>query len=127
MEKRPFSGRLWPDWGNTAWAAMAGLGSIGLTCGFLYRHQKVKKKTLPCVMCVYELYVCVCQLSACELILVCVCMCVGPYVSIMCVCLHGCACVCVCMCVCVCVAHSRLSVALCVYYCWPLITFFILQ
>ena len=25
-----FSGRLWPDWGNTAWAAMAGLGSIGL-------------------------------------------------------------------------------------------------
>ena len=26
-----FSGRLWPDWGNTAWAAMAGLGSIGLT------------------------------------------------------------------------------------------------
>ena len=27
MEKR----QLWPDWGNTAWAAMAGLGSIGLT------------------------------------------------------------------------------------------------
>ena len=25
-----FSGRLWPDWGNTARAAMAGLGSIGL-------------------------------------------------------------------------------------------------
>ena len=25
-----FSGRLWPDWGNTTWAAMAGLGSIGL-------------------------------------------------------------------------------------------------
>ena len=24
-----FSGRLWPDWGNTAWVAMAGLGSIG--------------------------------------------------------------------------------------------------
>ena len=22
------SGRLWPDWGNTAWAATAGLGSI---------------------------------------------------------------------------------------------------
>ena len=21
-----FSGRLWPDWGNTAWAAMARLG-----------------------------------------------------------------------------------------------------
>ena len=26
----PFSGRIWPDWGNTAWADMAGLGSIGL-------------------------------------------------------------------------------------------------
>ena len=25
-----FSGRLRPDWGNTAWVAMAGLGSIGL-------------------------------------------------------------------------------------------------
>ena len=25
-----FSGRLWPDWGNTTWADMAGLGSIGL-------------------------------------------------------------------------------------------------
>ena len=26
-----FSGRIWPDWGNTAWADMARLGSIGLT------------------------------------------------------------------------------------------------
>ena len=25
-----FSGRIWPDWGNTTWADMAGLGSIGL-------------------------------------------------------------------------------------------------
>ena len=25
-----FSGRIWPDWGNTAWADMAGLGYIGL-------------------------------------------------------------------------------------------------
>ena len=25
-----FSGRIWPDWGNTAQADMAGLGSIGL-------------------------------------------------------------------------------------------------
>ena len=32
MEKQPFfSGRLWPDWGNTTRAAMAGLGSIGLS------------------------------------------------------------------------------------------------
>ena len=23
-------GRIWPDWGNTAWADMAGLGSIGI-------------------------------------------------------------------------------------------------
>ena len=28
--KTAVSGRLWPDWGNTTWAAMAGLGSIGL-------------------------------------------------------------------------------------------------
>ena len=27
---RRFSRRIWPDWGNTAWADMAGLGSIGL-------------------------------------------------------------------------------------------------
>ena len=25
-----FSGQIWLDWGNTAWADMAGLGSIGL-------------------------------------------------------------------------------------------------
>ena len=25
-----FSGLIWPDWGNTAWENMAGLGSIGL-------------------------------------------------------------------------------------------------
>ena len=25
-----FSGRIWPDSGNTAWADMAGLGPIGL-------------------------------------------------------------------------------------------------
>ena len=32
-----FSGRIWPDWGYTAWADMAGLGSIGLrrVVGFL--------------------------------------------------------------------------------------------
>ena len=28
-----FSGRIRPDWGNTARADMAGLGSIGLTDG----------------------------------------------------------------------------------------------
>ena len=26
-----FSRRIWPDWGNTAQADMAGLGSIGIT------------------------------------------------------------------------------------------------
>ena len=26
-----FSGRIWPDWGNAAWADMAGLGSIGIS------------------------------------------------------------------------------------------------
>ena len=25
-----FSGRIWPDWGNTTRADMAGLGSIGI-------------------------------------------------------------------------------------------------
>ena len=25
-----FSGRMWLDWGNTDWADLAGLGSIGL-------------------------------------------------------------------------------------------------
>ena len=29
-ENGRFSGRIWPNWGNTAWADMAGLGSIGL-------------------------------------------------------------------------------------------------
>ena len=28
-----FSGRIWPDWGNTTQADMAGLGSIGLIFG----------------------------------------------------------------------------------------------
>ena len=31
-----FSGRIWPDWGNTAWADMAGLGSIGLNTLLLF-------------------------------------------------------------------------------------------
>ena len=31
-----FSGRIWPDWGNTTRADMAGLGSIGLKS----KHQK---------------------------------------------------------------------------------------
>ena len=26
-----FSGRIWPDWGNTTWADMAGLESIGIS------------------------------------------------------------------------------------------------
>ena len=30
-KKGRFSGRIWPDWGNTTRADMAGLGSIGLT------------------------------------------------------------------------------------------------
>ena len=31
-----FSERIWPDWGNTARADMAGLGSIGLAHITLY-------------------------------------------------------------------------------------------
>ena len=41
-----FSGRIWPDWGNTTWADMAGLGSIGLTYPFYGKrtHDNEKKK-----------------------------------------------------------------------------------
>ena len=35
-----FSGRIWPDWGNTAWADMAGLGSIGLRALSRLPHRK---------------------------------------------------------------------------------------
>ena len=35
-----FSGRLWPDWGNTALVAMAGLGSIEIyICDFLVTKE----------------------------------------------------------------------------------------
>ena len=37
-----FSARIRPDWGNTARADMAGLGSIGLSIQFkLYKHYIV--------------------------------------------------------------------------------------
>ena len=39
-----FSGRIWPDWGNTAWADMAGLGSIGLIIVFLL----ITESNFPC-------------------------------------------------------------------------------
>ena len=32
-KKSRFSGRIWPDWGNTARADMTGLGSIGILSG----------------------------------------------------------------------------------------------
>ena len=32
-------GRIWPDWGNTAWADMAVLGSIGLKGDTLYNDM----------------------------------------------------------------------------------------
>ena len=35
-----FSGRLWPDWGNTAQAAMAGLGSIGVQS---FNHSRTSR------------------------------------------------------------------------------------
>ena len=31
-----FSGRIWPDWGNTARMDMAGLGSIGLNINIVH-------------------------------------------------------------------------------------------
>ena len=39
-----FSGRILPDWGNTAWVDMAGLGSKGLTHYFsTYKGVKILK------------------------------------------------------------------------------------
>ena len=38
FEKGRFTGRIWPDWGNTAWADMAGLGSIGLIRYWKWSH-----------------------------------------------------------------------------------------
>ena len=36
-----FSGRLWPDWGNTTRVAMARLGSIGLmNIGYLFLNTQ---------------------------------------------------------------------------------------
>ena len=38
-KKSRFSGRIRPDWGNTARADMAGLGSIGLTKRPRHKHR----------------------------------------------------------------------------------------
>ena len=38
-----FSGRIWPDWGNTAQADMAGLGSIGLI------YPLILPERTPCI------------------------------------------------------------------------------
>ena len=67
MENGRFSGRLWPDWGNTAWAVMARLGSKGLKRDLLdtlhsgykehvYRRQPVIRdrsagtESVPCIV-----------------------------------------------------------------------------
>ena len=42
-----FTGRLRPDWGNTAWATMAGLGSTGLILKFFFIFHKNKHITGP--------------------------------------------------------------------------------
>ena len=41
-----FSGRIWPDWGNTARADMAGLGSKGLILVLLWKNVE-KYEKLP--------------------------------------------------------------------------------
>ena len=33
-----FSRQIWPDWGNTAWADMAGLGSIDYPIYLVFNH-----------------------------------------------------------------------------------------
>ena len=45
LKNSRFSGRIWPDWGNTAWADMAGLGSIGLNLVETYDYH-----CLSCMM-----------------------------------------------------------------------------
>ena len=37
-----FSGRIWPDWGNTKWTDMAGLGSIELSNIGVHQNSHVK-------------------------------------------------------------------------------------
>ena len=39
-----FSGRIWPDWGNTTRAHLAGLGSIGLRRKLLKQVYKITRK-----------------------------------------------------------------------------------
>ena len=39
-----FSGRIWPDWGNTTRADMVGLGSIGLT---YYKFNALNNSLIP--------------------------------------------------------------------------------
>ena len=49
-----FSGRIWPDWGNTTRADLAGLGSIGLTLCEIFKildfglSSYIKKNVLKC-------------------------------------------------------------------------------
>ena len=49
-----FSGRIWPDWGNTTRADMAGLGSIGLkssSVGIVITSKgKLSHRTVPCYL-----------------------------------------------------------------------------
>ena len=50
-----FSGRIWPDWGNTTWADMAGLGSIGIIYYYNYHSfelidlNAVHRSETPCL------------------------------------------------------------------------------
>ena len=52
-----FSGRIWPDWGNTTRADMAGLGSIGLTAPLISSdlQQSVRTPLMLCNSHVHEL------------------------------------------------------------------------
>ena len=50
-----FSGRIRPDWGNTAWADMAGLGSIGINSN---PHHMLIFRNFPCHLSQCNLLVC---------------------------------------------------------------------
>ena len=51
-----FPGRIWPDWGNSAWANMVGLRSIGIIEPHLQGAGRglVSKGSCPALEVVYE-------------------------------------------------------------------------
>ena len=51
-----FSGGIWSDWGNAAWADMAGLGSIGLSIQEMLVAAHLFSNFLPSKEKIMELF-----------------------------------------------------------------------